>query len=114
MIKLDNVFLQHCADVLASTNSPLTGGKIAKLMNAYSVDYAVSIPNTISIEQEPNKRTLLYDYLRCFSTEEQIMILNSLCSHSIFEGYDHIDEIKKLELTLQKRISQDFNEAHNR
>lgn len=113
MIKLDNVFLQHCADVLASTKSPLTGGKIAKLMNAYSVDYGVSIPNTISIGQEPNKRTLLYDYLKCFSAEEQIKILNSLCSHSIFDGYDHIDEIKKLELTLQKRISQDFNEAHN-
>ena len=69
MIKLDNVFLQHCADVLASTKSPLTSGKIAKLMNAYSVDYGVSIPNTISIGQEPNKRTLLYDYLKCFSTE---------------------------------------------
>ena len=33
MVKLDNVFLQHWADVLASTNSPLTGGKIRKLMN---------------------------------------------------------------------------------
>lgn len=25
MDKLNDVFLQHCADVLASTNSPLTG-----------------------------------------------------------------------------------------
>lgn len=28
MDKLDDVFLQHCADVLASTNSPLTGEQL--------------------------------------------------------------------------------------
>lgn len=113
MDKLDNVFLQHCADVLASTHSPLSGGKITKLMNAYSVDYGVSIPDTISIEQEPNKRTLLYDYLRCFSLEEQINILKELCNHSVFEGYDHIDEIKQLEFALQKRTNRETNVIPN-
>lgn len=113
MDKLDNVFLQHCADVLASTHSPLSGGKITKLMNAYSVDYGVSIPDTISIEQEPNKRTLLYDYLRCFSLEEQINILKELCNHSVFEGYDHIDEIKQLKFALQKRTNRETNVIPN-
>lgn len=113
MDKLDNVFLQHCADVLASTNSPLTGGKISKLMNAYSIDYGVRIPDTIRIEQEPNKRTLLYDYLRCFSLEKQIVILNELCNHSVFEGYDQIDEIKQLEVALKKRINQVSNVVQN-
>lgn len=113
MAILGNVFLQHCTDVLASTNSPLTGGKITKIMNAYSIDYGVSIPDTISIEQEPNKRTLLYDYLKCFPAKDQIKIITELCTHSVFENYDHIDEIKELELALQKRINQDSNVIHN-
>lgn len=113
MDKLDNVFLQHCADVLASTNSPLTGGKISKLMNAYSIDYGVRIPDTIRINQEPNKRTLLYDYLRCFSLEKQIVILNELCNDSVFEGYDQIDEIKQLEVALKNRINQVSNVVQN-
>ena len=57
---------------IVQTNSPLTGGKITKIMNAYSIDYGVSIPDTISIEQEPNKRTLLYNYLKCFPAKDQI------------------------------------------
>ena len=41
--------------------------------------------------------------------EEQINILKELCNHSVFEGYDHIDEIKQLEFALQKRTNRETN-----
>lgn len=66
MEKIDNVFLQYCTEVLAATSSPLSGVKIAKIMNAYGIDYGVQIPDDVTISQEPNKRSLLFDYLKCF------------------------------------------------
>lgn len=104
---LDNIFLQQCADTLAATNSPLSGAKIAKIMGAYSIDYGVSVPDTITIEQEPNKRSLLFDYLKCFSTEQQVDILHELCESQAFEGYAEKNSIINLRQQIDERIGEE-------
>lgn len=103
MEKINNVFLQYCAEVLAATSSPLSSAKIAKIMNAYSLDYGVQIPDSVTISQEPNKRSLLFDYLKCFSGEQQCRIICSLCDSDIFDNYERNDSIEKVKKTLIDR-----------
>lgn len=106
MGEIDNVFLQHCAEVLAATDSPLSGAKIAKIMNAYSIDYGVQIPDSVTISQEPNKRSLLFDYLKCFPGEQQYCIIYSLCDSDIFDNYEKYDSIKQMKETLIERYGK--------
>lgn len=104
MEKIDNVFLQHCSDVLANTNSPLSSAMIVKLMNTYAIDYGISIPDTLTVQQSPNKRTLLFGYLRCFSLQQQYEILNRLIESQIFDTYEDKYEIDELKMKLQERF----------
>jgi hypothetical protein len=43
--KLDDAFLSYASDVLADTNSGLSGTKIVEYCNSYALDYSVSIPH---------------------------------------------------------------------
>lgn len=110
MEKINNVFLQYCAEVLAATSSPLSSAKIAKIMNAYSLDYGVQIPDSVTISQEPNKRSLLFDYLKCFSGEQQCRIICSLCDSDIFDNYERNDSIEKVKKTLIDRYGTGYRQ----
>lgn len=105
MEKIDNVFLQYCSDVLASTNSPLSGAMIVKIMNAYAIDYGVRVPENLTIQQSPNKRTLLFGYLRCFSSQQQYEILNSLLENQIFDSYEEKDKLEDLKNKVHSRFA---------
>ena len=66
--KIDDVFLRHAADILADTNTGLTGSEIVKFCNSYAIDFNVNIPITSSNfgsfgSVVPNKRTALYKNL---------------------------------------------------
>lgn len=63
--KIDDVFISHASDILADTNSGLSGSQIIKECNSYAIDFNVSIPITSPNFGKfgsiiPNKRTALY------------------------------------------------------
>lgn len=77
-------FLQYAADVLADTNSGLSGGVIVKETAAYAVEYNVTLPHPTYPFLAGNKRTALYDNLRAFSGPQQYRIIRELSDHRSF------------------------------
>ncbi|OYY73235.1 MAG: hypothetical protein B7Y40_10510 [Gammaproteobacteria bacterium 28-57-27] len=77
-------FIQHAADILADTNSGLSGSVIVRVTSAYAVDYDVSIPHPSYPYAAQNKRSALYDNLMAFSGSQQYRIIKELCDHPSF------------------------------
>lgn len=78
---IPTAFINHACEIIAETDSGISGPKIVEYLSAYAVDFNVDIPyasypfpNTI-----PNKRTALRKNLQAFSPEQQVQILNDLC-----------------------------------
>lgn len=86
-------FLQYASDILASTNSTLSWGRIVKYFNAKSVDYDVDVPHTSLTFPTtiPNKRTGFYENLIRFKPEQQFEILEELC-----ESYVDVEGVPEL------------------
>lgn len=86
-------FLQYASDILASTNSTLSWGRIVKYFNAKSVDYDVDVPHTSLTFPTiiPNKRTGFYENLISFKPEQQFEILEELC-----ESYVDVEGVPEL------------------
>lgn len=87
-------FLLYASDILASTNSTLSWGKLVKYFNAKSVDYNVDIPHTnlnFPATGLPNKRTGFYENLVCFTTKQQFEILEELCN-----SYSEVADVEVL------------------
>ena len=105
--KLPDVFVSHAADVLAETNSGLTGAQIVKYCNAYAVDFGVDIPITSSNFGKfgsviPNKRTALYRNLSVFNGQQQFVIIKELSELSLFENNKDAAGLRK---TLMERYA---------
>lgn len=100
MEKIDDVFISHASDILADTNSGLSGSQIIKECNSYAIDFNVSIPITSPNFGKfgsiiPNKRTALYENLREFNGKQQFIIIKELCELLIFEGNKKAKELKE-------------------
>ena len=80
-------------------------------MNAYAIDFGVSIPDKVNIALEPNKRSLLFDYLKCFDKEQQYYIINQLCDNKCFSNYEKHEEILMLKNKLNERFAS--HKTHN-
>lgn len=98
--KIDSVFIQHAADVLADTSYGLTGSQIVKHCNAYAVDFNVNIPITSSDFGQfgsivPNKRTALFKNLIEFNGRQQFVIIKELCELPRFESNQDVQMLKK-------------------
>ena len=105
--KLPDVFVSHAADVLAETNSGLTGAQIVKYCNAYAVDFGVDIPVTSSNFGKfgsviPNKRTALYRNLSVFNGQQQFAIIKELSELPLFENNKDAAGLRK---TLMERYA---------
>ena len=116
MKKIDDVFISHASDILADTNSGLSGSQIIKECNSYAIDFNVSIPVTSPDFGKfgsiiPNKRTALYKNLREFNGKQQFIIIKKLCELPIFEGNkkaeDIIFRIKILSLFIHSTVISD-------
>lgn len=99
MEKLDDVFISHASDILADTNSGMSGSQIIKECNSYAIDFDVSIPITSPDFGKfgsivPNKRTALYKNLREFNGKQQFTIIKELCELPIFRGNSNVEELK--------------------
>ena len=100
MDKIDDVFISHASDILADTNSGLSGAQIVKECNSYAIDFNVSIPITSPDFGKfgsivPNKRTALYKNHREFNGNQQFTIIKELCDLPTFEGNKKAQELKK-------------------
>lgn len=94
MEKMDNSFLQYTSDILAATESKLSGYKIVEIFNGYAMDYNRKIPYDKTPLEAPNKRTALRDNLAAFEAKEQFNIIKELCDLSIFENDDKVNELR--------------------
>lgn len=100
--KIPAPFLSYAADVLADTNSGLSGQNIVKATAAYAVDYDVVLPHATYPFDAPNKRTALFENLRAFSPAQQYRIIKELCEHSSF-SFKSNEKRKELKLRLVTR-----------
>ncbi len=99
---IPRTFISYAANILADTNSGLSGSAIVKETAIYAEEYQVNIPHPIYPYDAPNKRTALYENLMAFSPEQQYRIIKELCDHRSFPGIPSKDR-KQLKLRLITR-----------
>ena len=93
--QIDTSFSQRVADILAETNSPLSGNKIISLCTAYAYDFNRSIPYSKYPNDASNKRTMLRDNLCVFKAEEQFKIIKEFCELPMFSNNESVQELKE-------------------
>ena len=101
MNKLDDSFLTYASDILAETNSGLSGMKIVEYCNSYAITFNRIIPYGSYPFDAPNKRTVLRENLRAFEAAEQFRIIKEL---SELPAFTENEQAKTLRLTLFKRF----------
>ena len=101
MNKLDDSFLTYASDILAETNSGLSGMKIVEYCNSYAITFNRIVPYGSYPFDAPNKRTALRENLRAFEAAEQFRIIKEL---SELPAFTENEQAKTLRLTLFKRF----------
>lgn len=111
---MNKSFLCYACDVLADTNTGLSGTEIIKYCGRYAVDYNVMIPvddiemlKTTYKPMVPNKRTALLRNLEAFSKEQQIKIVKELCELPKFKNNE---DVKQLLVKMNQRYPQSPND----
>ncbi len=78
---LDDTFLRNATDILGDTDKGLTTQQIIDKCNSFGYEYDVDVPisnlDKMKYKNIPNKRTALYENLRCFKAEQQFKIIFS-------------------------------------
>ena len=103
--KIPATFIQYAADILADTNSGLSGSNIVRATAAYAVEYDVDIPRVSYPFDAPNKRTALFENLMAFSGPQQYRIIKELCDHPSFQ-LAPTQKRKELKIRLVTRYSR--------
>ncbi len=101
--QIENSFIQYASDILAETNSPLSGQKITTTCVNYAIDFKRKIPYSNYPNEAPNKRTMLRENLCSFEAKEQFKIIKELCELQDFEDNE---KVKKLKIKLYQDYSQ--------
>lgn len=102
---IPTTFLSKAADLLADTNSGLSGPNIVRAINAYGDQWGVRVPHPTYPFEAGNKRTALLDSLKVFSPAQQFQIIEELCDHHSFAlGAPSRDERRKLKAELFTRF----------
>lgn len=96
MKKIDDTFLTYACDVLAETNSGLSGMKIVEYCNSYAIDFNRIIPYSSYPFEAKNKRTALKDNLRVFEASEQFKIINELIELLPVRSDDKVHKLRQL------------------
>jgi hypothetical protein len=91
---LDNSFIKLASDILADTNTGLTGNNIVEYCNSFALDYGKNIPHACYPFIVANKRTALYENLQCFNSVEQFDIISSLCDLPLFKNNQDVKELR--------------------
>jgi len=93
---MDAAFITFACDILADTDTGLSGTKIVENCVAASVDYNVRIPcDTYPFPKNiPNKRTALKQNLLAFTAEQRFAIIRGLCELPKFSGNEQVADLK--------------------
>lgn len=104
-------FINYSADILGSTDTGLSGSKIAEYCSAYAIEFNVSIPYAEYPfpPNLPNKRTALRENLKAFKPEQQYRIIRELCDLEQFKGNS---DVKDLKIKLVSRYGQLANNGN--
>lgn len=94
MTKLDDAFLSYASDILADTNSGLSGMIIVEYCNSYAIDFNRVTPYGSYPFDAPNKRTALKENLKVFAAPEQFRIIKELCELPALCDQEKIKELK--------------------
>lgn len=110
MEKIDDIFISYSSDILADTNSGLSGSQIVKECNSYAIDFGVATPISNSNFGKfgsivPNKRTALYKNLQVFSGRQQFTIIKELCELPTFSNNEKAKELKNKLFARYSRFS---------
>lgn len=87
-------FLEYASKILGETNKGFSTAEIIRYCNSYSVQFNVEIPITSLEDKYPNKRTILLENLKKFSSTTQFFILSELCEISDIEKNPEVMELK--------------------
>lgn len=101
LTKLDDSFIAHACDILAETNSGLSGMKIVEYCNSYAITFNKSIQYDAYPFDAPNKRTALKENLRSFDATEQFRIIKELCE---LPNFNSNENVKQLKILLYRRF----------
>ncbi|EGF10967.1 hypothetical protein HMPREF9123_1438 [Neisseria bacilliformis ATCC BAA-1200] len=92
---IDQSFISYAADILADTDTGLSGSKLVKYCNKYAVKYSVSIPYGAYPfpNGTPNKRTVLSKNLQTFKPEQQYALIQELCNIPEFADNERVIDL---------------------
>ena len=100
-------FLSKATDLLADTNTGLSGAKAISALSGYADQWGVTIPHPTYPPDAPNKRTALLANLRSFSPPQQFKIIEELCDHHSFGEYSTTKkERQALKIELYTRFGE--------
>lgn len=102
---IDKSFISCVANLLAETESGLTGSEVCKFFEQFAVKYSVSIPHNCYPFSKPvsNKRQAFRENLEQFEPKAQYQIIHDLC---LLEKFKDNQQVKNLLLTLTKDYPQ--------
>ena len=100
---LDDTFLRNATDILGDTDKGLSTQQIIDKSNFFGYEYDVDVPisnlDKMRYRSIPNKRTALYENLRCFKAEQHFKIIFSLCEEKTQENRDEVVKLKSKLIT---------------
>nr|WP_321292695.1 hypothetical protein [uncultured Trichococcus sp.] len=94
---MDNSFLTYASDILAETDSGLTGSKIISYFTGYAVDFNKSLTYDnypFHSSKMVSKRQAFKSNLLCFSEEQQYKIIMELASLPTFRENESAHDLK--------------------
>ncbi len=97
MTEISHSFLSFACDILADTDTGLTGSTIVKYCNSYAIKFGTNIP--FSEYPFPNKlakRKALLENLLVFKPEHQCIMIKELCELEVLSGNPKVEELKSM------------------
>lgn len=99
--EIDGSFLKHVCNVLGDTNNGLTTQEVIDKMASYAFEFDVEIPIfDTKTSKSKNKRTILFEDLSKFTSEEQFYIIQELMK---LPKFDDNQTVRFLELKLYEK-----------
>lgn len=100
---LDDTFLRSASDILGETNAGLSTIQIIDKCNSFGYEYNVDVPisslDKMKYRNIPNKRTVLYENLRCFNAQQQFNIISSMCEEKSQNEREDVIKLKSKLIT---------------
>lgn len=99
--EIDGAFLKHVCNVLGDTSNGLTTQEVIDKMVSYAFEFDVEIPIfDTKTSKSKNKRTILFEDLSKFTSEEQFYIIQELMK---LPKFDDNQTVRFLELKLYEK-----------